>query len=118
MDSKSDIHILPLHHVFEIHGFKNRKKEEYEEEERKSQFYHMNEQYQDTMVHIEIVRQCDDVGTMFSPFLSLEIIRDCYNFLKTCDDNSIFSCNHPYTITHTHTHKFIYISEKLKQPGL
>ena len=70
------------------------------------------------MVHIVRVRQCDDVGITFSPFLSLEITRDCYIFLKTCDDNSILSCNHPYINSHTHTHKYIYIHEKLKQLGL
>ena len=117
MESKSDIHCLPLHQVFEIHGFKNGQKKE-DEEEGKSQFCHMNEKYQDTLVHTERVRQCDDVGIMFSPFLALEITRDCYNFLKTCDDNSILSCNHPNINSHTHTHKYIYIHEKLKQLGL
>ena len=117
VDSKSDIHFLPLHQVFEIHGFKNGQKEE-DEEEGKSQFCHMNEKYQDTMVHIERVRQCDDVGIIICPFLSLEITRDWYNFFKTCDDYSIWACNHPYIITHTHTHKYIYIHEKLKQLGL
>ena len=67
VESKSDIHFLPLHQVFEVHGFKNGQKEEEEEEEEKSQFCHMNEKYQDTMVHIERVRQCDDVDIFFVP---------------------------------------------------
>ena len=66
MDSKSDIHFLPLHQVFEVHGFKNGQTEEEEEEEEKSQSCHMNEKYQDTMVHIERVRQCDDLGIIKS----------------------------------------------------
>ena len=71
MDSKSDIHFLPLHQVFEIQGFNNGQKEK--DEEGKFQFCHMNEKYQDTMVHIKRVIQCDDVGIFFCSFLSLEI---------------------------------------------